>query len=178
MGSLVSPGRAWGGCFAPGHALGIPMLRNLERLVDVRANASVDGDRMQFCTLGAARHVMGVLRANACLAWFRGRNGCVWFCGVCHIGRPMDATLVWRIIISDVAPASTTLRVWLPARLGGAIRAASTRRCHPGSAVPVTSAPAMTSRSVAPRARFGVPVVPTAATRSIAAPCRAQIERS
>lgn len=123
------------------------MLRNLELIVDARANTSVDGDRMQFC-----------------LAWFRGRIGCVRFCGVCHIGRPMDALLVWRIIISDVASASTTLRVWLSARLGGAIPAAST--------------PAMTSRSVMPRARFGVPTVPTAATRSIASPRRAQIERS
>ncbi len=84
------------------------MLRNLERLVDARANVSVGGGRMQFC-----------------LAWFRGQIGCVWFCGVCHIGRPMDASLVRRIIISDVVPASTTIRVWLPARLGGAIPAAS-----------------------------------------------------
>lgn len=123
------------------------MLRNLERLVGARANVSVGGGRPQFC-----------------LAWFRGRIGCVWFCGVCHIGRPMDASLVRRIIISGVAPASPTLRVWLLTCLGGAI--------------PVASTPAMTSRSVGPRARFGVPVVPTAATRSIAAPRRAQIERS
>lgn len=34
--------------------------------MDVRANASVDGDRMRFCTLGAAKHVIGVLRANTC----------------------------------------------------------------------------------------------------------------
>lgn len=42
------------------------MLRNLERIVDARANVSVDGGRMQFCTLGAAKHVIGVLRANTC----------------------------------------------------------------------------------------------------------------
>lgn len=132
MGFPVSPGRVWGGCSASGHALGIPLLRNLERLMDVRANASVDGDRMQFC-----------------LAWFRGRIGCVWFCGVCHIGCPMDASLVRRIIISDVDPASTTIRVWLPARLGSAIRAASRRRpprqrrpggIHPGNDVPFADA--------------------------------------
>ena len=131
----MSPGRVWSECSASGHALGIPLLRNLERLVDVRANASVDGDRMQFCTLGAAKHVIGVLRANARLVWFRGRIGCVWFCGVCHIGCPMDASLVWRIIISDVASASTTIRVRLPAGLGSAIRATSTpavpSRRHP-----------------------------------------------
>lgn len=113
----------------------------------MRANASVDGDRAQFC-----------------LVWFRGRNDCVWFCGVCYIGCPMDASFVWRIIISDVVPGSTTLRAWLPTRLGSAIPAALT--------------PAMTSRSVTQRTRFGVPTVPTAAKRPITASRRAQIERS
>lgn len=114
---------------------------------------------------GRAGECVGGRRPYAILhVGFRGRIGCVWLCGVCDIGRPMDALLVWRIIISDVVPASTTLRVWLSTRLG--------------SAIPVASTPAMTSRSVTPRARFGVPTEPTAATRPIAASRRAQIERT
>lgn len=123
------------------------MLRNLERLVDARANVSVDGGRMQFCTLGAAKHVIGVLRANTCAPRQRvprlvpraNRLRLVLW-GLSH--RASDGRLARSAHHNQcVVPASTTLRVWLPARLGGAIRAASTRQCHPGGIHPGNDVP-------------------------------------